>query len=361
MNDTTNTTKKSTYELVTQQVREHLIPLNAVLALCITLWAVIDFASPLLGVPGLLLVAGVMGLAAALCFWRLPAEPVVQRLKALGFGLLLSALGLGSAGATLRAKEGGWIASSFGKVRDVQTVLFDLQTQVARVQQGVDQANTTLARIDQRTEAMTEESASCPDFLCLLVNNAPIRRYAAVKASGADPHTVDLTFLYRLAESPATNNFDTISFFLQEGIPGDINQPFLGPVWYQIFNPRTFVKPPDRMAIVIRSMARQMRVGADRYGEIEELIGNCGNAAYGGKVPENARWLDIAALHGNDALVKQLIEAAANPRLPIPWCVNFRKKAEVPNLPSYATERKFIELLRRAPDLHLTAQEFLDE
>ncbi|MDO9132259.1 hypothetical protein [Hydrogenophaga sp.] len=118
MNDTTNTTKKSTYELVTQQVREHLIPLNAVLALCITLWAVIDFASPLLGVPGLLLVAGVMGLAAALCFWRLPAEPVVQRLKALGFGLLLSALGLGSAGATLRAKEGGWIASSFGKVRD---------------------------------------------------------------------------------------------------------------------------------------------------------------------------------------------------------------------------------------------------
>ncbi|MDO9132258.1 hypothetical protein [Hydrogenophaga sp.] len=208
---------------------------------------------------------------------------------------------------------------------------------------------------------MTEESASCPDFLCLLVNNAPIRRYAAVKASGADPHTVDLTFLYRLAESPATNNFDTISFFLQEGIPGDINQPFLGPVWYQIFNPRTFVKPPDRMAIVIRSMARQMRVGADRYKEIEELIGNCSLAAFVGKVPENARWLDIAALHGNDALVKQLIEAGANPRLPIPWCVNFRKKAEVPNLPSYATERKFIELLRRAPDLHLTAQEFLDE
>jgi hypothetical protein len=361
MNDTTNTTQKSTYELVTQQVREHLIPLNAVLALCITLWAVIDFASPLLGVPGLLLLAGVMGLAAALCFWRLPAEPVVQRLKALGFGLLLSALGLGSAGATLKVKQGGWIASSFGKVRDVQTVLFDLQTQVARVQQGVDQANTTLARIDQRTEAMTEESASCPDFSCLIVTNAPVRRYAAVKASGVDPRTVELNFLYMLAGTSASNNFDAINFLLQEGIPKDINQPFLAPAWYQIFNPSTFDKPPDRMPIVVRTMARQMRVGADRYKEIEDLIGSCALAASGGKLPENARWLDIAALHGNDVLVKQLIAAGANPRLPIPWCVNLRKKAEVPNLPFYATEKKFIELLKRAPDLHLTAQEFLDE
>ena len=141
MNDTS---RRSTYELVTQQIREHLVPLNAVIALCLTLWAVIDFASPVLGVPGLLLLAGVMALGAAVCFWRMPVEPVPQRLKATGFGLLLLLLGLGSASATLRVEQGGWIASSFGKVRDVQTVLFDLQTQVARVQQGVDQANQTL-------------------------------------------------------------------------------------------------------------------------------------------------------------------------------------------------------------------------
>lgn len=357
MNDTTNTIKKSTYELVTQQVREHLIPLNAVLALCITLWAVIDFASPLLGVPGLLLVAGVMGLAAALCFWRLPAEPVVQRLKALGFGLLLSALGLGSAGATLRAKEGGWIASSFGKVRDVQTVLFDLQTQVARVQQGVDQANTTLTRIDQRTEAMSEVGASCTDYVCLIVDNAPVRRYEAIKASGADPLTVDLMFLYFLVETPASNRFDAIQFFLGEGVPGDINQPFLSPQWSNILNPRSFVKPPERLPIIVRSMARQMRVGADRHGDIEKLIELCASGSFGGKSPEAARWLDLVALHGNQPLARQLVAAGANPRLPIPWCVNLRSKANDPN--SYLKE--YLDLLNRAPDLHLTALEFLDE
>jgi len=73
MNDRT---QPSTYELVTQQIRNHLVPLNAVIALIITLWAVIDFASPLLEVPGLLLVADVLALTASLCFWPLPTAPI---------------------------------------------------------------------------------------------------------------------------------------------------------------------------------------------------------------------------------------------------------------------------------------------
>ena len=344
-------TEESTYGAVTKQIKDHLIPLNAVIALCLTLWAVIDFASPVLGVPGLLLLAGVMALGAAVCFWRMPVEPVPQRLKATGFGLLLLLLGLGSASATLRVEQGGWIASSFGKVRDVQTVLFDLQTQVARVQQGVDQANQTLNRIDERTEAMTGPGAACADYMCLLFQNAPVQRYAAVKAMGVDPRTVPLPLLIRLAETPAPNSFDAIRFFLDAGVPADINQPFLEFRWGMVINPQALVKPPQRKAMAVRAMARQMRVGPDRMGDVEALFDSC--AVY----PEKARWLEVAALHDNRTLVKQLLAEGADPTLRMPFCTKFREEAKRP----YASTDKIRDLLARAPDLHLTAQEFISE
>lgn len=332
-----------------RQIESNLAPISTALSVGGTLWAVLDFLSPWLGVTGLLLMAGLLAAGAVLCFTKAPVSPAQKRLRGMAAAVLLALVSVGTASATFRIDEGGWIASQSPAARSVQEQLLGLSKQVEQVQRGVDDANRTLERIDERTALIAGQNMSCPRFSCLLIDGAPIEQFEALQQQGV-PLETEADALPLLLETRLPNRVAIIDFYLKHGVPADINEPFLtmsGPTLFTGKVPAARKPLADRMTAAVMA---QLKLDSSRRGDAVALLKLCEETPI--ERPPS-RWLDAAVMSGDLDMAKALIERGANPQLPIPVCQGV---ASALNSWSHLDEGGgFRALLARAPALSVTA------
>ena len=159
-------------------VKEHVIPLNSVIAMAVTVAAVLDFLAPQAAylawlsyaLAGLVMLA--MGLevrsqrmATSSNSWctsvlnrlRAPPGPLWKSPAWQVIGIIaLLALALGQA-SKAHSKTGGLIASAMPNLRNVQVLLLDLRNDTQRIQATLDGVDSKVASIQNSLESALDD------------------------------------------------------------------------------------------------------------------------------------------------------------------------------------------------------------
>lgn len=282
--------------------RANILPVNATIGLSGVLVCILDFCSPMLGTTGLRLIAGLIAVASLWLLWtakkRYPTSGVIWRIAA---GLLLALVAIGTTAASTKAKQGGWLASSFDKARAVQGVLFDIRQDLARVQEGVDKANATL-------KAMAVSGASCQDFDCAFFEAAPVPKFQELVDRGV-PIPTHGQLLTRMMTARWPHRFDVVALFIQKG--QGINAPFSSGL---------SMTPGFLPGIEPALKASAKEQGTD-INTLADQIASCGGPTL--------RWIELAQLTGDEELVSWLIKHGADSSLTSPWCKGSSKTFSV--------------------------------
>ena len=159
-------------------VKEHVIPFNSVIAMAVTVAAVLDFLAPQAAylawlsyeLAGLVMLA--MGLevrsqrmATSSNSWctsvlnrlRAPPGPLWKSPAWQVIGIIaLLALALGQA-SKAHSKTGGLIASAMPNLRNVQVLLLDLRNDTQRIQATLDGVDSKVASIQNSLESALDD------------------------------------------------------------------------------------------------------------------------------------------------------------------------------------------------------------
>lgn len=273
--------------------RANIVPVNATIGLSAVFVCILDFCSPMLGTSGLRLIAGLIAVASLWLLWsakkHYPTSGVIWRVA---IGLLLALVAIGTTAASAKAKQGGWIASSFDKARSVQAVLFDIRQQVAQVQEGVDRANATLT-------TLTTPGTSCQDFDCVFFEAAPVAKFQELVGRGVALPTHG-QLLTRMMVARWPHRFDVVALYIQQG--QDINAPFATGLP---------IAPGFMPGIEPALKASAKGLGTD-ISTLADQVAACGGPTL--------RWVELAQLAGDTELVSWLIKHGADISLQSPWC-----------------------------------------
>lgn len=273
--------------------RANIVPVNATIGLSAVLVCILDFCSPILGTSGLRLIAGLIAVASLWLLWsakkHYPTSGVIWRLAV---GLLLALIAIGTAAASTKAKQGGWIASSFDKARGVQGMLFDIRQDLARVQEGVDKTNATLT-------TLATPGTSCQDFDCAFFEAAPIAKFQELVGRGVALPTHG-QLLTRMMVARWPHRFDVVALYIQKG--QDINAPFATGLP---------IAPGFMPGIEPALKASAKNLGTD-ISTLADQIASCGGPTL--------RWIELAQLAGDIELVSWLTKHGADGNLTSPWC-----------------------------------------
>ena len=302
-------------------IKDHLIPVNTVIAFSVFMVAGLDFLKPL--APGIVLAiysaTGILALALFLA-GAMPARVAGSTEEAVARGGKTRRLhrspawALGTALLTLitlfgwcshaKAGDKGFIAGNWGAARSLQAALGDLQGRVAEVQRGTDTAN---AKLDEVLSKQTSPSPSaggdaCPDFQCALGMGASEAALKRLLDRGAqlptDPAFIGSTF-DRIIKARSGSRMAVAGIYLDAKALPDIN---------------------ERAAMVALHEPRDLRaVGATLPRELRDRVGEIFTGRNACATP-TLRLAELAALNSDKPLYDWLLARGADPTLPNQWC-----------------------------------------
>ena len=298
-------------------VKNHLIPVNTVIAFSAFMVAGLDFLKPL--APGLVLAiyAGTGLLAVALLLAGVLPSPAsrsiaeaghserarrrIARGPAWALGIALLAL-ITLFGWCSHAKAGdkGFIAGNWDAARALQATLGDLRGRVDAVQASADTANAKLDEVlaKQTTPSPSAGGDACPDFQCALGMGASEAALNRLLARGAqlptDPAFIGSTF-DRIIKSRSGSRMAVAGMYLDTKALRDIN---------------------ERAAMVAVHEPRDLRaVGATLPRELRERAAEIFMGRSACAMPK-LRLTELAALNADKPLYDWLLARGADPNLP---------------------------------------------
>ena len=270
-----------------QFIRDHLIPVNTLIAL-----AVFIVGALALFVAGLLPAkprAQEAGDVAKL--WK----PLRQRPGwILGVSLLVLITGLGWA-SYAKASDKGLIADSFSSAAAVQTAL-------ARLQSSADNADAKLSVIIQKQGSATLAGDACPTIDCAVgmgASEATLRRFISQGAALPTEPALFGSSLNRLSKAQNAARMGTLAVYLDTRALPDINARAA----------KVAIHEPQELQAIAAQLPAELR---PRVAEIFTGRNACGMPTL--------RLTEIAALNGDKALYEWLVAHGADPSLPNQWC-----------------------------------------
>ena len=294
-----------------QFIRDHLIPINTLIAFAVFTVGALDFFKPMAphSLPVIIysatallaLVLFVAGLLPAKPRARADADPAKpwKPLRQrpgwiLGVSLLALITGLGWA-SYAKASEKGLIADSFSSVAAVQAAL-------AKLQSSADTADAKLDVIIEKQGSATLAGDACPTIDCAVgmgASEATLRRFISQGAAlPTDPAFLGSS-INRLSKSRNPARIGTLAAYLDTHALPDINDRA----------GKVAIHEPQELQTIAAQLPAELR---PRVAEIFTGRNACGMPSL--------RFTEIAALNGDKPLYDWLVARGADPSLPNQWC-----------------------------------------
>ena len=294
-----------------QFIRDHLIPVNTLIAFSVFVVGALDFfrpfAPPSLPVviySGTALLALLL-LAAGLVNAPSPASveqsgsPAKPRLRerpwwALGISFLALVSGLGWA-SYAKASDKGLIADSFGSAAAIQTALI-------RLQASADSADAQLKIIVARQESITLAGDNCPTLDCAVgmgASEATLKRFIAQGAALPTEPAALGSAINRLSKARNPARLGALATYLDTHALPDINAQAA----------KVAIHEPLDLQVIAAQLPPELR---PRVAEIFTGRNACGMPTL--------RLTEIAAINGDKSLYEWLVAHGADPSLPNQWC-----------------------------------------
>lgn len=290
-------------------VKDHLLPVNAVLVLATLVAGALDFMRktyPSLGLTVYVIATGlaVLVLVAGLVpvkhkdaavgdtmerLGRRPGWRVVVTLMA-----LITCMGWASYAT---AGQRGLLAEASPIVAGWQDALFSVQA-------GVNQVNESIDKVRKKLDTRTFAGDNCPTLDCAVAMGASEQTLRRFIDQGAKLPTEPAMFgssINRLSKSRNEVRMDTLAVYLETRALSDINARA----------GRVAIHEPDQLKTIAAQLAPALR---PRVSEIFMGRTACG-------LP-SLRLTEIAALNGDKPLYDWLVARGADPSLPNQWCKN---------------------------------------
>ena len=294
-----------------QFIRDHLIPVNTLIAFSVFVVGGLDFFRPLVppSLPviiysGTALLALLL-LAAGLVNAPSPASANQPDLKspkrlrerpwwALGISFLALVSGLGWA-SYAKASDKGLIADYFSSAAAVQTAL-------AKLQASADSADAKLNAIIDKQGSATLAGDGCPTLDCAVsmgASEATLRRFISQGATLPTEPALFGSSMNRLSKSRNPARIGTLAVYLDTRALHDINARA----------DKVAIHEPQELQAIASQLAAELR---PRVAEIFTGRNACGMPSL--------RLTEIAALNGDKPLYEWLVARGADPSLPNQWC-----------------------------------------
>ena len=296
----------------TQQfIKDHLIPVNTLIAFSVFTVAALDFFRPM-APPSLpvIIYSGTALLAlglfiAGLIPERAPSSkdaPTTERRKPLrqkpgwilGVSLLALITGLGWA-SYAKASDKGLIADSWGSAAAIQTALVKLQS-------SADRADEKLTVIIEKQNSATLAGDGCPTIDCAVgmgASEATLKRFIEQGACLPTEPAAFGSAIHRLSKSRHPARLGTVAAYLDSRALPDINARAA----------QIAIHEPSELQAVAAQLPLELR---PRVAEIFTGRNACGMPTL--------RLIEIAALNGDKPLYEWLVAHGADPSLPNQWC-----------------------------------------
>ena len=294
-----------------QFIRDHLIPVNTLIAFSVFVVGGLDFLRPFVppSLPviiysGTALLALVLFVAALLptkpraradADPAKPWRPLRQRPGwILGVSLLALITGLGWA-SYAKASDKGLIADSFSSAAAVQTAL-------ARLQSSADNADAKLSVIIQKQGSATLAGDACPTIDCAVgmgASEATLRRFISQGAALPTEPALFGSSLNRLSKARNAARMGTLAVYLDTRALPDINARAA----------KVAIHEPQELQAIAAQLPAELR---PRVAEIFTGRNACGMPTL--------RLTEIAAINGDKPLYDWLVARGADPSLPNQWC-----------------------------------------
>ena len=294
-----------------QFIRDHLIPINTLIAFSVFVVGALDFFRPfappslpviiysataLLAL--LLLVAGLVN-APSHASADQSAPKARTRLRerpwwALGISFLALVSGLGWA-SYAKASDKGLIADSFSSAAAVQTAL-------AKLQASADTADAKLNVIIDKQGSATLAGDNCPTLDCAVgmgASEATLRRFISQGAALPIEPALFGSSINRLSKARNPARIATLAVYLDTRSLPDINARAA----------KVAIHEPQELQRIAAQLPAELR---PRVAEIFTGRNACGMPTL--------RLTEIAALNGDKPLYEWLVAHGADPSLPNQWC-----------------------------------------
>ena len=294
-----------------QFIRDHLIPVNTLIAFAVFTVGALDFFKPMAPPALPVIIYSATALLALVLFIAglLPAKPRAQEDGApakpwkplrqrpgwiLTVSLLALITGLGWA-SYARASDKGLIADSFSSVAVVQAAL-------AKLQSSADTADAKLNVIIEKQASATLAGDACPTIDCAVgmgASEATLRRFISQGAAlPTDPAFLGSS-INRLSKSRNPARIGTLAVYLDTRSLPDINARAA----------KVAIHEPQELQSVAAQLPVELR---PRVAEIFAGRNAC--------AMPSLRLTEIAALNGDKPLYVWLVARGADPSLPNQWC-----------------------------------------
>ncbi len=298
--------------LTQQFIRDHLIPVNTLIAFAVFAVAALDFFRPFAPPAAPVAIYSTTALCALVLFIAglLPVRPAARasgpqgsapkaRLRqrpwwalAVSFLALISGLGWAS---YAKASDKGLIADTWGAAAAIQTALVKLQS-------SADGADAQLRTIIAKQASPTLAGDACPTIDCAVgmgASEATLRRFINQGAAlPTDPASFGAA-INRLSKSRSTARMGTLSAYLDTRALPDINARAA----------MVSIHEPQELKVIAAQLSPELR---PRVAEIFTGSNACGMPSL--------RLTEIAAINGDKPLYEWLLARGADPALPNQWC-----------------------------------------
>ena len=294
-----------------QFIKDHLIPVNTLIALAVFIVGALDFFKPMAPPSLPVIIYSATALLALVLFVAglLPAKP---RARAdvdpakpwkplrqrpgwiLGVSLLALITGLGWA-SYAKASEKGLIADSFSSVAAVQTAL-------AKLQSSADTADAKLDVIIEKQGSATLAGDACPTLDCAVgmgASEATLKRFISQGAALPTEPALFGSSINRLSKARNPARIGTLAVYLDTHALPDINARAA----------KVAIHEPQELQIIAAQLPAELR---PRVAEIFTGRHACGMPTL--------RLIEIAAINGDKPLYEWLVARGADPVLPNQWC-----------------------------------------
>ena len=303
-------TEPSMLAATQQFIKDHLIPVNTLIAFAVFTVAALDFFRPM-APPSLPLIiySGTTLLALGLFFAGMlpsaasrrgdgdsePKKPLRQKPGwVLSVSLLALITGLGWA-SYAKASDKGLVADSWGSAAAIQSALVKLQS-------SADRADEKLTAIIENQNSATFAGDGCPTIDCAVgmgASEATLKRFIQQGASLPTEPTAFGSAIHRLSKSRHPARLGTVAAYLDSRALPDINARAA----------QIAIHAPRELQAVAAQLPPDLR---SRVAEIFTGRNACG-------MP-NLRLTEIAAINGDKPLYDWLLARGADPTLLNQWC-----------------------------------------
>ena len=294
-----------------QFIRDHLIPVNTLIALAVFIVGALDFFKPMAPPSLPVIIYSATALLALVLFVAglLPAKPSAQvegnpakpwkpmrqrPIWILSVSLLALITGLGWA-SYAKASDKGLIADSFSSAAAVQTAL-------AKLQKSADTADAKLDVIIEKQGSATLAGDACPTLDCAVgmgASEATLRRFIAQGAALPTEPAFLGSLINRLSKARNPARMGALAVYLDTRALPDINARAA----------KVAIHEPQELAAIAAQLPPELR---PRVVEIFTGRNACGMPTL--------RLTEIAALNGDKPLYEWLVAHGADPALPNQWC-----------------------------------------